>query len=51
MRFLRSVRGVNLRDKIKSEKIWEQMEINSRMEYIQEYQKNLHEHMERMPPE
>jgi hypothetical protein len=51
MRFLRSVLGVSLRDKIRSENVRKQLNIERMVEEIQEYQKKWHSYVERMPPE
>jgi hypothetical protein len=51
MRFLRSVLGVSLRDKIRSEDERKQLNTERIVEEIQEYQNKWHNHVERMPPE
>jgi hypothetical protein len=51
MGFLRSVLGVSLRDKIRSENARKQLNTERMVEEIQEYQKKWHNHVERMPLE
>jgi hypothetical protein len=51
IRFLRSVLGVSLRDKIRSENVRKQLNSERMVEEIQEYQKKWHNHVERIPPE
>jgi hypothetical protein len=51
MRFLRSVLGVSLRDKMRSEDVRKQLNTERMVEEIQEYQKKWHNYVERMPPE
>jgi hypothetical protein len=51
IRFLRSVLGVLLRHKIRSEDVRKQLNTERMVEEIQEYQNKWHNHVERMPPE
>ena len=49
MRFLRSLSGVTLSDKIKSEKIRKQWKLEETIDDIQNYQQKWNQHFLRMP--
>jgi hypothetical protein len=51
IKFLRSVLGVSLRDKITSEDERKQLNTERMVEEIQEYQNKWHNHVERLSPE
>ena len=49
MRFLRSLSGVTIRDRIKSEKIRKQWKVEESIEDIQNYQQKWNQHVLRIP--
>jgi hypothetical protein len=49
MRFLRSLSGVTLRDRIKSEKIRKQWKVEEIIDDIKNYQQKWNQHVLRMP--
>ena len=49
MRFLRSLSGVTLRDRIKSEEIWKKWKVGEMIDDIQNYQQKWNQHVLRMP--
>ena len=49
IRFLRSLSGVTLRDRIKSEKIRKQWKVEEIIDNIQNYQQKWNQHVLRMP--
>ena len=49
MKFLRSLSGVTLRDRIKCEKIRKQWKVEEIIDDIQNYQQNWNQHVLRMP--
>ena len=49
MRFIRSLSGVTLRDRIKSEKIRKKWKVEEIIDDIQNYQQKWNQHVLRMP--